>query len=74
MIAYTVFDTKVEALQQRLKETAIWNEIPAVKKGNVLFYLINDTLNDYDYASRIVSLDSYGLSSSSYVNLQQDSA
>jgi len=57
IIAYTVFDANVEALQQRLKETAIWNGLPAVKKGNVIFYSIQDTLNDYDYASRMVTLD-----------------
>jgi len=59
IIAYNVFDAKVEEIQQQLKESAIWNAIPAVQKGNVLFYSINDTLNDYDYASRIVSLDTF---------------
>ncbi|MBP1994238.1 ABC transporter substrate-binding protein [Paenibacillus eucommiae] len=59
MIAYTNFDPNVEELKKRLTETSIWIGLPAVKSGNVLFYSIDDTLNDYDYASRMVSLDTF---------------
>lgn len=59
IIAYTYFDPNMDELKKQLAESAIWNAIPAVQAGNVLFYSIDDTLNDYDYASRIVSLDTF---------------
>ncbi|BBI33911.1 ABC transporter substrate-binding protein [Cohnella abietis] len=59
IIAYTYFGPNVDELKKQLTESAIWNGLPAVKKGNVLFYSIDDTLNDYDYASRMVSLDTF---------------
>lgn len=59
MIAYTDFGSDGEALQKKLAEVEIWNSLPAVKEGNVTFYSVSDTLSDYDYASRIVSLDTF---------------
>jgi ABC-type Fe3+-hydroxamate transport system substrate-binding protein len=59
IIAYTNFAPSVEELEKQLASVEIWKTIPAVKEGNMTVYSITDTLNDYDYASRTVSLDTF---------------
>lgn len=59
IIAYSNFDPTIEGLEAKLSSVSIWNTIPAVREKNIMFYPISDTLNDYDYASRIVSLDTF---------------
>ncbi len=59
IIAYTNFGTDADELKKQLSEVEIWNSLPAVKAGNVMLYSVSDTLSDYDYASRIVSLDTF---------------
>lgn len=59
IIAYTNFAPHADELEKQLASVAIWKTIPAVKKGNVAVYSVSDTLSDYDYASRMVSLDTF---------------
>ena len=59
IIAYTNFAPSVEELEKQLSPVEIWQALPAVKAGNVTFYSITDTLIDFDYASRTVSLDTF---------------
>ncbi len=59
IIAYTNFDPDVATLEKKLVSVAIWTTIPAEKAGNVVYHSIADTLVDYDYASRMVSLDTF---------------
>jgi|GEM_PF-228998 len=59
IIAYTNFAPSVEELEKQLSPVEIWQALPAVKAGNVTFYSITDTLIDFDYASRMVSLDTF---------------
>ncbi|RXZ81031.1 helix-turn-helix domain-containing protein [Paenibacillaceae bacterium] len=59
IIAYTNFNPTVEELETKLSSVTIWQTIPTVKESNIAFYSINDTLNDFDYASRTVSLDTF---------------
>ncbi|WP_141501649.1 AraC family transcriptional regulator [Paenibacillus luteus] len=59
IIAYTNFEPNVEELEKKLSSVDIWNTIPAVMGENITFYSTTDTLNDYDYASRTISLDTF---------------
>lgn len=59
IIAYTNFASHADELEKQLDLVGKWKTIPAVKQGNVTFYSVNDTLSDYDYASRMVSLDTF---------------
>lgn len=59
VISYTSFSPSVEELESQLSSVAIWNTLPAVQTGNVHYHSITDTLIDYDYTSRMVSLARY---------------
>ncbi|WP_138755374.1 AraC family transcriptional regulator [Paenibacillus sinopodophylli] len=59
IIAYSNFDPNVEELEKKLSSVEIWKTIRAVTGANITYYSTTDTLNDYDYASRLISLDTF---------------
>ncbi|MFC4303727.1 AraC family transcriptional regulator [Cohnella boryungensis] len=59
IIAYTFFDESAEAAKAKLAEVPLWAELPAVKNGNVYYYSVNDTMMNYDYASHLITLDTF---------------
>lgn len=59
IIAYTNFNPNLDELKNSLESVTLWKMLDVVKEDNIMYYSNNDTLMDYDYASRMVSLDTF---------------
>lgn len=59
IIAYTSFDDSYETTADNLAKVEIWNTIPAVQSGNIVYYTFDNSIPYFDYANNMVALDTF---------------
>jgi ABC-type Fe3+-hydroxamate transport system substrate-binding protein len=59
LYCWFLFDESAEAAKAKLAEVPLWAELSAVNNGNIYCYSVNDTMMYYDYASHLITLDTF---------------